>query len=279
MSSSSPITHVSSNSLATLANPAFITPMRLEERNRIAREFISRYARKHAAMDVAVGAAGLLPFLSIPTLIAAIAAQSPLIYQPLARDLAAVYLAEPDHLEQIKTDVIHPQTIETAKFDIAANFGTEFMMQIASDLLADAGLGALAASAVPLVGAAVGAALDYLIATQMTWRVGSMVSMYFQNGGAWVDSQKHTFELAKKLTGPMHVGVIDLLDGKFKKHTPRVDLNDIRQIPSVRQNLLRSLRSLISILRAAAGDEQIREILKARRIPIDLINEVLGQLE
>lgn len=279
MPPSNSIERKSSDSLLDISNPTLITLARLEERNRIARDFISRYAKKHAAIDVAVGAAGLLPLLSIPTLILAIAAQSPLIYQPLARDLAAVYMAEPDKLKEIKTDIVQPQSIETAKFDIAADFGTEFMMQIASDLLTDAGLGVVAAAAIPVMGAAVGAGLDYLIATQMTWRVGTMVSMYFQNGGVWVDNQKHTFEIAKKMAGPMHVGVSDLLNGKFKNQTPRVDLNEIRhKVPSVRTNLLANVRRLVSMLRIATGDDRIREILRSQGIPVDLIDAALAQL-
>jgi len=133
---------------------------------------------------------------------------------------------------------------------------------------------------IPVVGGAVGAALDYLIATQMTWRVGAMVSMYFQNGGNWIESQRHTFDLAKRMTGSMHIGVSDLLNGKFKNHTPRADLNEIRQeVPTVWKNLLANVRRLVSMLRAATGDDKIRDILKSQGIPIDLIDAALAQLD
>jgi uncharacterized protein (DUF697 family) len=52
----------------------------------------------------------------------------------------------------------------------------------------------------PFVGGLVGAALDYVIATAMTWRVGTMVAIYYQNGGKWVGDRKHTLELAKDMT-------------------------------------------------------------------------------
>jgi hypothetical protein len=261
-----------------LANPTLRTLYRLEDRNRIARELIANYANKHAKMDVVVGIFGLFPFLSIPALGAAIAAQSPLIYQPLARDLANVYMAQPGELEKAKHNIVHPVSVQTGVLDVAADFGTEFMLQIAGELITEMGLG-VGLSAIPVLGGVVGAGLDYIIATQMTWRVGSMVSIYFQNGGTWVDSQKHTFELAKKLTGSMSVGIRDLLTGNVKNHTPRADLNDIREnIPAIRENLLKNVRGLANMLREVASDEKVREILRSRGIPIDLINEVLNHL-
>lgn len=271
------IERIGSHSFLDISNPTVNTLARLDERNRIARDFISGYANKHAAMDVVVGLVGLIPGLSIPALAGAIAAQSPVIYQPMARDLAKIYVAEPGELVGAKEDVVHRVAIQTGVLDVAADFGTEFMMQIATELLMEAGWGVLGAMFIPVVGGAVGAALDYLIATQMTWRVGTMVSMYFQNGGNWIENQRHTFELAKEMTGSINVGVSDLLNGKFKNHTPRADLNEIRQaVPAVRQNLLTNVRRLVSMLRAATGDDKIREILRAQGIPIDLIDMALA---
>jgi hypothetical protein len=277
--SSQSIERKGSDSFLDISNPTVNTVTRLDERNRIARDFIISYANKHAAMDVAVGLVGLIPGLSIPALAAAIAAQSPVIYQPLARDLAKIYMAEPGQLRGAKEDIVHAITVQTGALDVAADFGTEFMLQIASELLMEAGWGVLGAMFIPVVGGAVGAGLDYLIATQMTWRVGTMVSMYFQNGGHWVENQRHTFELAKELTGSIHVGVGDLLDGKFKNHTPRADLNEIRQaVPAVGQNLLTNVRRLVSMLRGATSDDKIRDILRAQGIPIDLIDAALAQM-
>jgi uncharacterized protein (DUF697 family) len=261
-----------------VSRPALGTIYRLEERNRIASDFIRSYANRHAKMDVAVGLLGLIPPLGIPALAGAIAAQSPLIYRPLASDLAKIYMAQPGDLEDVQKKIVHTISVETGLCDIAADFGAEFMMQIAGELLTEAGWGVLATMCVPVVGGAVGAALDYLIATQMTWRVGTMVSMYFQNGGEWVESQKHTFKLAKEMTGSMHVGVGDLLDGKFKNHTPRIDLNDIRKnVPSARENLLRNVHGMVTMLRAAANDKRVREILQSQGIPLDLVDAVLAQ--
>jgi hypothetical protein len=38
-----------------------------------------------------------------------------------------------------------------------------------------------------------------------------MVSIYYQNGGKWVGSRKHTFELAKDITGGIEFGLSDLV--------------------------------------------------------------------
>jgi hypothetical protein len=113
--------------LLDISNPTVNTLARLDERNRIARDFISSYANKHAAMDVVVGLVGLIPGLSIPALAGAIAAQSPVIYQPLARDLAKIYMAEPGQLEGAKEDIVHRVAFQTGVLDVAADFGAEFM--------------------------------------------------------------------------------------------------------------------------------------------------------
>lgn len=261
----------------TVDNPTLITVYKLEERNRIATDFIRDYANRHTKMDIALGLISLAPGLVFPALAAAIAGQSKFIYQPMARDLARIYMAEPGKLEEANDTIVHSGSIQTAICDVATDFGTEFMIQIATELLTEIGFGVVAAMCVPVIGAIVGAALDYLIATQMTWRVGTMVSIYFQNGGKWVENQKNTFELSKKLTGSMHVGVSDLLDGKFKDHTPRTDLNDIRtEVSGARENLLRNVRGLVSMLRVVTGNDQVRDILKSQGIPIDLIREALG---
>ncbi len=282
----------SSGSNLDLTKPTFNTMHRLEERNRIAREFITDYAGKHAFMDVGVGLIGLLPFAALPALATAIAAQSPFIYQPMARDLAKVYNADPEKLGGAKETIIKDLYIETVKRDIAADFGVEFMMQIAHELVLEAGIGVIGALCIPVIGGAVGAAFDYVIATQMTWRVGTSVSIYFQNGGNWVGDQQHTLELSKEMCGPLSVGVDELkevgkeflksgnLDNSFKEHhTPRVDLNDIRgKVPEVRENLLANVRLIAKMMQSLNTNEQIRAMLKSQGIPIDLIEIVLSSL-
>ena len=207
--------------------PLTTTLMRLEDRNAKAQEIIQSYSRLHAGMDVAVGLAGLFPGAAIPALVAAIAAQSPIIYQPMARDLAAIYTVDEsavsEGIEQVR-GVVRRVAFQTGFLDIAAEFGTEFMMQISGELLTEAGLGVLGSLCIPVLGGAVGAALDYLIANIMTWRVGTMVSIYYQNGGEWLSSRHATFEMAKNFTGGLARSVDQILDAKKRRQNVRVDL-------------------------------------------------------
>jgi hypothetical protein len=210
-------------------------------------------------------------------LVASIAAQSPIIYQPLARELATLYMAAPAAIGRAQNEILSEALIVTGAADIAAEFGTEFMMQIAHEIVTELGIGLLASLAVPAIGAIVGAALDYLIATQMTWRVGTMVSMFFQNGGAWVGNRKSTFDLAKGMTGKITLGLSDVLSGSFKSRTGRVDLNSIpHKVASIRESQLRSVKALLEMMRAAMSHDQIRAAAKRQGIPIDLIEEALS---
>src|SRR3974390_1248160 len=136
----------------------------------MAKDTIKKYSNRHAALDVGIGAAGFFG-LAVPALIAAIAAQAPLIYQPLARELEQIYNASSD--EETRA-IIRENVVVGGLADIAGEFSTEFIASIATELLTEAGLGA-AASFIPFIGGLVGAALDYIIATALTWRVGTMV--------------------------------------------------------------------------------------------------------
>jgi hypothetical protein len=249
------------------------TISQLENRNRIARDTIKKYADRHAAMDIAIGAAGFFGF-AVPALIAAIAAQSPIIYQPLARELEQVYNASA--YEETRA-IIRENVVVGGLADIAGEFSTEFVASIATELLTEAGLGT-AASFIPFVGGLIGAALDYVIATAMTWRVGTMVSIYYQNGGKWVGSRKHTFELAKDITGGIEFGLSDLVSrfSSASRPTMDVDLNDIsRHIPEVFETQVRNIKTIIPILMQMGGTEQVRQALISRGVPVPVIDAAL----
>lgn len=256
------------------------TVMRLDERNARAQRIIQDYASAHATADVIVGIVGLLPFAAIPALGVAIAAQAPLFYQPMARDLAAVYTVEESSLnkgvEEIR-GIVNRELIHTGALDIAAEFGTEFMMQIGHELVMEAGMGVLGSLCVPIIGGLVGASLDYLIANMMTWRVGTMVSMFYQNDGRWLGSQKSTFERAKQLTGGLANSVSEVIDAKKRQRNVRVDLNSLRnRFPEIAQAQLRSLKPMIEMMQLAMNHNQIREALKSKGIPVDLIEKALA---
>jgi hypothetical protein len=241
--------------MAEWDDPAKLTLFRLEDRNRAASAIIDRYVNAHGVMDVGVGLIGLLPGAAIPALVTAIGLQAPVIYQPLARKLARIYLAPPEDLEDVQSDIVLPSAlVYTAGLDIAADFGVEFIANIAGELVIELGFGSLA-TFIPVVGAFVGATLDYVIATKMTRRVGKMVSIYFQNGAHWVCDKRKTYEVSK---------------------TAPDDLNAIRtDIRTVRESQLRNVKSYVDVMKPAVTNDQIRQALRAKGIPDDLISDAL----
>jgi hypothetical protein len=224
-------------------------------------------------MDVAIGAAGFFG-LAIPALIVAIAAQSEVIYKPLARDLSGIYNSDVDEMTH---GIVMSNLVFNGAADIANEFGTEFITSIASELITEAGLGTLAGF-IPFVGGLVGAALDYVIATAMTWRVGTMVAIYYQNGGKWVGDRKHTLELAKEMTGGFKFGLNDLksrFTGENRQQL-NVNLNSIpTRIPEVFESQIRSLRPFVDMLLKAANSDFVRAQLRAQGIPPSVIDAVL----
>lgn len=239
----------------------------------MARDAIAEAAKQHAFMDVAIGAAGLVG-LEIPALMAAIVAQGPVIYKPLAHKLAQIYNSQVD--DETGTIVVE-NIVFTGAADIAADFGVEFITSIASEIITEAGLGA-AAGCIPIVGGIVGAALDYVIATAMTWRVGTMVAIHYQNGGMWVKDKKYTLGLAKEMVGGVSFGFKDLTTCFFggNRRQLEIDLNSIPQrIPEIFQNQIRNLRPVVSMMLKALSMPEVRMLLQAQGIPFLVIDAVL----
>jgi hypothetical protein len=236
----------------------------LEARNRKAHSIITRYAGAHAAMDVTIGLTAWIPIPGATTaaLIAAICAQAPLIYKPMTRELARIYSSE----EDATTDSITKDTVLIgAGLDIAIELGSEFMQEIASDLIFEAGLG-LGISAIPFFGALLAAGLDAAIAATLTWRVGTMVSAYYQNGEAWVENRRATYDYAKKFVGSYSPKVEN-----------RANLDDFgRQNPAISAKQLAFVLNLIETLRVVAPNrEQVSQVLRSRNVPSWLIDEGL----
>jgi hypothetical protein len=246
----------------------------LAERNRLAKEAIKQTALDHAKWDMAVGAAGMFG-LAIPALIVAIATQGPMFYKPLAEKLTRIYNVEPDGKTQA---IIRQNMLVGSVVDIAGEFTTEFLMMIAGELFTELSLGT-AASFIPGVGAVIGAALDYIIATTMTWRVGVMVSIYCQNGNQWVGSKKHTFELAKEITGGLNLGLTDLLSmfgANGKRPVIDIDLNSIpKRVPEVKKWQVEHLKQFVLMAFEMGGADMARQQLRKRGVPTEMIEAAL----
>jgi hypothetical protein len=234
----------------------------LEERNRAAHRVITAYAVKHAAMDVAIGAAGLIPVPGAATvaLISAILAQAPLIYGPMTRELAVIYNSSPDS----QTEKMVAENVEIGAL---ADVGIEFLKEIASDLIGETAAG-LALTAVPLLGGVLAAGLDATIAATLTWRVGTMVAAYYQNGGTWIDSRKNTYKVASKTVGSFS-----------PKTSDRADLNDFaKRNKTISEKHINFALSLVDMMKAAAlSKDQIRSALQYKQVPSWLIDRALSK--
>ncbi|ADW70239.1 hypothetical protein [Granulicella tundricola] len=242
----------------------------LASRNLQAKAIIRKFAQRHAVMDVAIGAAGFWG-LAVPALLVAIAAQAPIIYQPMAKELAAIYNVEPDGNTGL---VVSTGVIVGGVADIAGEFSTEFIGMIAAELITEAGFGVVAGF-IPFIGGVVGAALDYIIATAMTWRVGTMVSIYYQNGGKWVGSRKNTYALAKEMTGGLNFGLEDLA-AKFtgaKKPELNVNFDEIPvKIPQVRDTQTQAAKQMLGVLLKVVTSSQARSALRDKGFPEFIID-------
>jgi hypothetical protein len=168
--------------------------------------------------------------------------QSDAIYKPLAKDLAAVYLKDTDSYTDRLGNIA---SIGTVGFEFAQEFALEFLAEHAQELVIETGLGAIA-TLIPVAGAVIGASLDYLIAQMMTWRVGTMTSIYFQNGAEWIESRKSTMVIAKELTGGLHVSLGELLSKSVRGRNLRVDLDQIpEKVPQVKEAGIRNVMPVI----------------------------------
>jgi hypothetical protein len=250
----------------------------LPEKNTQAENIIKDYAAKHAAMDIGVGLISLIPGAAIPAILGALALQSRRIYRPMAQDLAAVYLKDTDHYTDRLGNIA---TVTTVGMEFAQEFALEFLTEHARELITDAGLG-IAASCIPFAGAALGAGLDYVIAQMMTWRVGTMTSIYFQNGGQWIGDRRSTMEIAKELTGGLHLGVIEATPSRTgineDAKDARVDLDSIpSRVPEVLRSAARTILPLIKGFAEKLPKGSVRESLLSMGIPAIMVDAAMQE--
>jgi uncharacterized protein (DUF697 family) len=239
----------------------------LNDRNAQAQKVIFDYAHGHALADIGVGLAGLfIPGGATVALMASVAAQAPLVYMPMSRKLADIYSAQ---MDPTSGRVVVAGAIAGGGLNIAASLGMDFLAEIATEILHENGLG-IGVSAIPLIGSVIGAGLDAAIAATMTWRVGTMVSVYFQYGGGWVGSRRNTFELAKELAG-----------GLSHKNENRVDLNSVPDhVPDVKKRMVAYAVDLVAAMTGAGLPQAaIRASLTKKGIPVWIIEQAFSILK
>lgn len=194
--------------------PFELTPAiyNLDLRNRAAEMIITRFAIEHAAVDIGSGfVGGLIPGGSLVALAGQLAYQAARVYPEMTRKLAVVYGAEPDDFTRnvvrnaliIEAGVdslvtaVGPDVLGALALDLTNEFGSEFLKEIAGEIVAESSA-ATALSFIPIVGAVAGAALDAIVGATLTWRVGTIVSAYFQYGD-YLGSRRSTYDAVKPL--------------------------------------------------------------------------------
>lgn len=250
----------------------------LADRNRRAAEIIQSYAVLHAGTDALLGLGGFLPLpgAAPASMIVALGAQIP-IYRSLAGVLSGIYETPEDTISRrylyggmaLDTALtVAADAATQAASDLASQFGMAFLAEIGSHLLGEMLLG-FCGSFVPILGGFLSMGLDVAIAATMTWRVGTMISIYYQNGGRWVRSRKETYPIAKRLTGGLSVKTVD-----------RVDLNKIpKAAPEVFNHLVEQLMQFVQTHKEVGTPrEKVHEMLVRKAFPRELIDEAINRV-
>jgi hypothetical protein len=167
------------------------------QRLREAESIIDSYSVKHMTMDVGIGVLGLLPvpFLGTAALLTTIGAQAPVIYQPMVRKIGTLYAQTPNELTD---ESVRKGVLAAAIVDVAAQFGKDFIIESAREILHD-NVGGVALSAIPVVGGIFAAGVDAIVARKVTKIVGAMALVYFENPFGWVVSRNTTRALVAAL--------------------------------------------------------------------------------
>jgi hypothetical protein len=255
-----------------------VTPaiFELNMRNKAAEAVIQAFAAEHALVDVASGLVlGLVPGGSVAAIAGQMAYSAVRIYPAMIKKLAVIYGAEPDDFTRTAaaTGVITeggiaaliaaagPEVLGNITLDVANEFGADFFQEIIGELLQESGF-AVGVSFIPIVGAVAGAALDAIIGATITWRVGAVVSAYFQYGG-YIGSRRETYDKVK---------------GNVKR-SPAISrpgtLDKVRKIGEIRRKHEAYARTQFRTLLSSLSKAQIRDILvNDQGIPADIVDSV-----
>jgi uncharacterized protein (DUF697 family) len=293
----------------TVTLPEFGALECLDERNKQASDVISAIARKHGVIDAATGAGStLIPLVGPPAALAVqLTYQIKWVWPDMINRLAFIYGAEPDAVLKRRSDLLAlgetfaqaaiNEGIALAVQELSAELGTEFALEIATELLGEFGVGLLA-GLVPLIGMGVAAFTDAAIAIAMTWSVGAMAALYFQHGG-FVGNRKDTYHLIRQQLVPyvktparnsmkgmrtraqVKIAVTDWVHD----NTDRPDIMDrIRTLPEVRAGMVAKVRESARQLRIGIPDRtQVRRLLVTKGnegagLPEDIVDEAMAGL-
>jgi uncharacterized protein (DUF697 family) len=245
-------------------------------RNKAAEEVIKTFAMEHALVDVGSGLLlGLIPGGSVAAILGQMTYSAVRIYPAMIKKLAVIYGAEPDAFTRTVASVgvvteggiaaliaeVGPEVLGNITLDVMNEFGTDFFQEIIGELLQESGV-AVGISFIPIVGAIAGAALDAVIGATITWRVGAVVSAYFQYGG-YIGSRKETYDKVK--------GYFNRSADLSRPGT----LDKLRKIDEIQRKQEAYVRTQFRTLHGALSKDQIRDILVDKQgIPADIVDRV-----
>jgi len=251
----------------------------LEKRHLLAQNVLESYASHHRVVDGLVGGVSNLvpiPFFSNATSAALITAQAPLVYRPLSREIAAIYLGKfssenvsfHEEAEIDEMQVLAQLAAFENRLNVLQNtlFGLDFLLDILKDIMAEAMIGN-AIAAIPWIGIAASIATDAMIAATMTWRVGLMTALYCCNFEEWLGTRRNTYDIAKRYVGPLSI-----------KSGKRVDINEMLEknssIVTKQIDILR--RDFVDVLIAEGKkSQQIADEVLKKEIPRYLVRGIL----
>jgi hypothetical protein len=258
--------------------------------NRKAEKVIGCIAAEHAGWDLLLGAMGtvagiFIPGGGLPATGIAVAIQYP-IYRRLAKELSHTYepfkvIVTRQMFPDTKRDALLAGSSYTAMTG-AGNFlaqtflmeqlNEEFFLEILSESSAELAAG-VASGFIPFIGGIFAAKLDVMIAITMTWRVGAMISAYFQNEGKWIGgSRQATYCAVKELTG-----------GLSSKNTNRVNLDELSiKLKDVFETQVKStmiyIRNGVLAVNGQLSREEVLKHLQGRGCLLQVAKEAIRRV-
>jgi uncharacterized protein (DUF697 family) len=244
----------------------------LKRRNETANIVIEKYAMHHRFMDIENCIAEI--FISKDDILAAlapIAAQAPLIYQPLVKELSCIYSATPDMIMQgLVIDTVTITMISDLKNKFIIEFGPEFILELLHEIWSELGIGAVA-DLQPVIGDVAVAIFDATFATTLIWQIGTMTAMYFMNDEEWIASKQETRRRARKQTGLPSPRVV----------RPEVLKAIPQKNPEINEKITRGVENTIHIMKESdptMTHEHLRFILREKGIGDDFIETGLQRV-
>jgi hypothetical protein len=250
------------NYIAAMPNALF----HATTRNHLAERTIAHHASGQPVADLAIAA--LAPGGNGSEKLSSLASQAAPVYQPMLRELVAIYMAPPEHIargmvtQATITGSLLSSEGESAYTYLVREFDRPFLLELLQKMWHDAGIATTAGN---LLG------LEATIAATLTWQVGVTVALYFLAGEAWIGGTKRqTAEQARILTGLPSPEMQD-----------RVHLTGIFQrVPHVREKALAALTQRIAHLKKATrsiSKDTMLSMFREEGIPYELIEEALSR--